>query len=119
LGADAPASAFNTAIEVNLVGVVNTVSASLPYLDAGSSVIVTGSVAAFQSGSVDRAGPGGLGYRASKRMVAQYVHDLAHAMAPEHIRINAVHPTNCDTDMLHNEALYRRFRPDLERPSRA
>ena len=119
LGADAPATAFSDAVDVNLVGAINTVSVSLPHLRSGAAVVVTGSVAAFQSGTVDRAGPGGLGYRASKRMVAQYVHDLAHALAPERIRVNAVHPTNCDTDMLHNEALYQRFRPDLERPTRA
>jgi NAD(P)-dependent dehydrogenase (short-subunit alcohol dehydrogenase family) len=34
------------------------------------------------------------------------------------IRVNCVHPTNCDTNLLHNDELYRIFRPDLENPGR-
>lgn len=32
------------------------------------------------------------------------------------IRVNALHPTNVNTDMLHNEGMYRVFRPDLASP---
>jgi NAD(P)-dependent dehydrogenase (short-subunit alcohol dehydrogenase family) len=32
--------------------------------------------------------------------------------------MNGVHPTNCDTDLLHNVDVYRAFRPDLENPTR-
>jgi NAD(P)-dependent dehydrogenase (short-subunit alcohol dehydrogenase family) len=38
-------------------------------------------------------------------------------LAPRMIRVNAVHPTNCDTHLLHNDGLYRIFRPDLENPT--
>jgi NAD(P)-dependent dehydrogenase (short-subunit alcohol dehydrogenase family) len=34
------------------------------------------------------------------------------------IRMNGLHPTNCDTDLLHNIDVYRAFRPDLENPTR-
>jgi NAD(P)-dependent dehydrogenase (short-subunit alcohol dehydrogenase family) len=34
------------------------------------------------------------------------------------IRMNGVHPTNCDTHLLHNIDVYRAFRPDLENPTR-
>jgi NAD(P)-dependent dehydrogenase (short-subunit alcohol dehydrogenase family) len=34
------------------------------------------------------------------------------------IRVNAVHPTNVDTDLLHNPPMYQLFRPDLEEPTR-
>jgi NAD(P)-dependent dehydrogenase (short-subunit alcohol dehydrogenase family) len=34
------------------------------------------------------------------------------------IRVNAVHPTNVNTDMLHNEGMYKVFRPDKESPTR-
>ena len=34
------------------------------------------------------------------------------------IRVNALHPTNVNTDMLHNEGLYKVFRPDLKSPTR-
>jgi NAD(P)-dependent dehydrogenase (short-subunit alcohol dehydrogenase family) len=50
--------------------------------------------------------------------VARFVHDLALQLAPHSIRVNAVHPTNVDTDMLQNEPMYRVFRPDLDHPTR-
>jgi NAD(P)-dependent dehydrogenase (short-subunit alcohol dehydrogenase family) len=34
------------------------------------------------------------------------------------IRVNAVHPTNVNTDTLQNEGMYRVFRPDLFEPTR-
>ena len=40
-------------------------------------------------------------------------------LAPRGIRANVVHPTNCNTDMLQSEPMYRSFRPDLEHPTRA
>jgi NAD(P)-dependent dehydrogenase (short-subunit alcohol dehydrogenase family) len=46
------------------------------------------------------------------------VHELATVLAPRRIRVNAVHPTNTDTDMLHNSGMYQVFRPDLEQPTR-
>jgi len=75
---------------------------------------------AFLSGSVDNpsSGPGGLGYGFAKKVVANYVNDLALCLAKDQIRVNAVHPTNCNTDMLHSAPMYRAFRPDLENPTR-
>jgi NAD(P)-dependent dehydrogenase (short-subunit alcohol dehydrogenase family) len=32
--------------------------------------------------------------------------------------VNAVHPGNINTPMLHNDAMYKMFRPDLEHPTR-
>ena len=34
------------------------------------------------------------------------------------IRVNAIHPTNVNTALLHNDDIYRAFRPDLENPTR-
>jgi NAD(P)-dependent dehydrogenase (short-subunit alcohol dehydrogenase family) len=34
------------------------------------------------------------------------------------IRVNAVHPTNCNTDMPQSDPMYRTFRPDMENPTR-
>jgi NAD(P)-dependent dehydrogenase (short-subunit alcohol dehydrogenase family) len=50
--------------------------------------------------------------------VIRYVEVLALQLAPHMIRMNGVHPTNCDTDLLHNVDVYRAFRPDLENPTR-
>jgi NAD(P)-dependent dehydrogenase (short-subunit alcohol dehydrogenase family) len=63
--------------------------------------------------------PGGMAYVHSKRALSAYVHDLATELAPRGIRANVVHPTNCNTDMLQSEPMYRSFRPDLEHPTQA
>jgi NAD(P)-dependent dehydrogenase (short-subunit alcohol dehydrogenase family) len=51
-------------------------------------------------------------------MVRDYTKALALTMAPHNIRINTVHPTSVNTDMLHNQPMYRTFRPDLPAPKR-
>jgi len=120
LGADVPPQAFIDAVEVDLVGEIIAVGAALPYLKAGASIICTGSVAGLLAGGTDSpaAGPGGAGYSYAKRGVARFVHDLALQLAPHSIRVNAVHPTNVNTDMLQSEPMYKSFRPDLEHPTR-
>jgi NAD(P)-dependent dehydrogenase (short-subunit alcohol dehydrogenase family) len=50
--------------------------------------------------------------------VAHYVNNLALQLAGEFIRVNAVHPTNVNTAMLHSAPMYAAFRPDLENPTR-
>ena len=113
--------AFVDAVDVDLVGVLNLVHASIKHLTAGASVVVTGSMAAAlsasNSGGID-AGCGGAGYGFAKQVVAHYVNDLALQMAPKSIRVNGVHPTNVNTDMLHSPPMYRAFRPDLPEPTR-
>lgn len=113
-----PAS-FNDTVDVNLVGVLNTVSLGYPYLKDRSSIVITGSYAAFTSAlkADPNGGAGGLGYVASKRLLAAYTHELALAVAPRRIRANAVHPTSVDTAIMRNEPLYKSFRPDLESPT--
>jgi SDR family mycofactocin-dependent oxidoreductase len=101
----------------NLVGVMNTLHAALPAMTAGGSAIVIGSFAALMKGGVGGE-PGGLAYSYAKRQLIDYVKWVAAAAALSGIRVNGVHPTNCNTRLLHNEGTYARFRPDLENPSR-
>jgi len=117
LGADGTPQTFVDSFDVDFVGVVNTFSAAIPHLPERASLIATGSVAAIR-GAVDNpaSGPGGAGYALAKTMIVQYTKALAKQLAPQKIRVNAVHPTNCNTDMLHNDGMYRLFRPDLEHP---
>jgi len=111
---------FVDALDVDLVGVHNTVAASLPHLRAGASVVITGSTAGLVPGALENPvlGPGGVGYGMAKRFMVDYTETLAMQLAPSSIRVNAVHPSNANTDLLHNTELYRAFRPDLENPTR-
>ncbi|WP_018504400.1 mycofactocin-coupled SDR family oxidoreductase [Parafrankia discariae] len=112
-------SSFIDAMDVDLVGVQNTVAVTLPQLGKGSSIIVTGSTAGMIKGTTDAMGsPGGVGYSLAKQLIARYIEVLALQLAPHLIRLNAVHPTNVNTRLLHNEDIYRAFRPDLENPTR-
>ncbi|MBH0122211.1 mycofactocin-coupled SDR family oxidoreductase [Rhodococcus sp. CX] len=119
LGTDDP-QAFLDAFTIDFVGVVNAVEAALPHLADGGSIVATGSLAALLPGSTDNPtnGAGGLGYALAKRSIAAFVNDLAVVLGPKGIRVNAVHPTNVNTPMLHSEIMYRQFRPDLESPTR-
>lgn len=114
---------FVDAFDVDFVGVVNTVHVGLDHLTEGGSVIATGSIA----GLVDQKdlatgggpqGPGGAGYGMAKKMIRDYTKALALTLSPYSIRVNAVHPTNVNTDMLHNLPMYKVFRPDLPEPTR-
>jgi NAD(P)-dependent dehydrogenase (short-subunit alcohol dehydrogenase family) len=62
--------------------------------------------------------PGGVGYGWSKRTLVSYTETLAVQLAPTFIRVNCVHPTNCNTHLLHHQGMYNIFRPDLSEPSR-
>ncbi|MGX6509298.1 mycofactocin-coupled SDR family oxidoreductase [Rhodococcus sp. SJ-2] len=114
--------AWADVVDTNLVGTINAVQAALPHLGDGASIIATGSTAALMDVSkVDQPGKdlGGAAYVFSKRALSQYIHDLATHLAPAGVRANVLHPTNCNTDMLQSEPMYRSFRPDLEHPTRA
>jgi SDR family mycofactocin-dependent oxidoreductase len=118
-----PYRGFIDAFDVDFIGVVNTVHLGLEHLTAGGSVIVTGSIAGLVeqkdlANGGGPSGPGGAGYGMAKKMVRDYTKALALTMAPHNIRINTVHPTSVNTDMLHNQPMYRTFRPDLTDPTR-
>lgn len=116
-----PMQAWTDVVDTNLIGTINAVHAALPHLREGASIIATGSTAAFMDVlPMQKVGtdPGGTGYMAAKRMLSEFVHELARNLAPRNIRVNAVHPTNVNTDMLHSDPMYRSFRPDLENPTR-
>lgn len=106
---------FVDATDVDLVGVMNTVAVAVPRLTDASSVIITGSTAGMMAGTTasPEMGPGGSGYAWSKRTLMEYAEQMAIHLAPRFIRVNVMHPTNCNTHLLHNDGLYGVFRPDL------
>lgn len=117
LGHGQTIQSWSDTIDTDLVGVFNVIQASLPHIGEGGSIIATGSLAA-QLDSANDQGPGGAAYSFAKKIVAHYVNDLSIQLAERKIRVNAVHPTNVNTDMLHNEGMYGVFRPDLQSPTR-
>ena len=115
-------AAWNDVMNTNLIGTINAIQLALPHLAEGASIIATGSTAALMDVGANAnpgADPGGAAYLHSKRLLSQYVHNLAAELAPRGIRANVVHPTNCNTPMLQSEPMYKSFRPDLEKPTQA
>jgi SDR family mycofactocin-dependent oxidoreductase len=120
MGPDQPVSAFTGTIDVNLVGVLNTVHATLPHLQEGASVIMVGSIASFLPPMPEDlvAGAGYAGYKFAKHVLVDYVKELALQLAPMGGRVNSVHPTTVDTEMVFNDAMFRTYRPDMENPTK-
>ena len=116
---------FQDAVDVDLTGVMNAVAVAIPHiLPAGTkgSIIITGSTAALMPNTVGGSGgdpnPGGAGYSFSKRVLLNYTEEMALHLAPYGVRVNAIHPTNVSTHLLHNDYIYGMFRPDLETVTR-
>ena len=117
---------FQDAVDVDLIGVMNTVTVAVPHLipaGIGASIVITGSTAALipntMSANVDPRtimGPGGAGYSWSKQTLVGYTQQMALHLAPTGIRVNVVHPTNCNTHLMNCEGIYQVFRPDIEGP---
>ena len=106
---------FTDMIDVNLIGVWRTVKAAIPHMKAGGrggSIILTSSVAGLKA-SANIAH-----YVSAKHGVVGLMRTLALELAPEMIRVNSVHPTMVDTDMIMNEGTFRLFQPDAEHPEK-
>jgi SDR family mycofactocin-dependent oxidoreductase len=107
---------WNDMIAVNLTGVWHTIKAAVPHIRAGGrggSVILTSSVAGLMG--VQNIGH----YVAAKHGIVGIMRTAALELAKDNIRVNSVHPTAVDTDMIQNAATYQLFAPDLPSPERA
>jgi (+)-trans-carveol dehydrogenase len=101
-------------IDVNLTGVWHAAKASIPHLRAagGGSIILTSSTAGL------KAIPNTGHYNAAKHGVVGLMRTLANELAADRIRVNSVHPTAVDTDMIQNAATYELFAADLPEAER-
>ena len=103
-------------IDVNLTGVWHAAKAAIPHLKAGGqggSMVLTSSTAGlmpFENMAH---------YTSAKHGVVGLMRVLAVELAPDFIRVNSVHPTTVNTDMIHNSATYELFSPDLTPEQRA
>ena len=94
--ADITPDVWQDTIDVNLTGVWNTCAASIPSLIAagGGSIIITSSTAGIKGL------PFNTPYVAAKFGVVGLAKSLANELAQHRIRVNTVHPTGTDTDMV-------------------
>ena len=100
-------------IDTNLTGGFNSIRAVLPHMiERRSGRIVATSSMAGRVGM-----PNIAHYAAAKWGVIGLVKSVALEVAQYGITVNAVCPTTVNTDMIHNEATYKLFRPDLENPT--
>jgi SDR family mycofactocin-dependent oxidoreductase len=102
-------------IDINLTGVWHTVKAAIPaMIDAGNggSIVITSSAAGIKGT------PNIAPYTVSKHAVVGLMRTLANELAPHSIRVNTIHPTGVDTDMIQNERVWGLFLPDVEHPTR-
>ncbi len=56
-------------------------------------------------------------YVSAKHAVVGLMRTLALELAPHMIRVNSLHPTQVDTDMVMNEPTFKLFSPDTENPT--
>jgi (+)-trans-carveol dehydrogenase len=107
--------AWNDMIAVNLTGVWHTVKATAPHIRAGGrggSIILTSSTAGLMA--MENIGH----YVSAKHGVVGLMRTAALELAKDSIRVNSVHPTSVNTDMIQNSATYALFAPDLPEAER-
>jgi (+)-trans-carveol dehydrogenase len=100
-------------VDVNLSGVWRTAKAAIPHMIAGGnggSIVLTSSAAGLQAYLNNSH------YNSAKHGVVGLMRTLALELAPHMIRVNSIHPTQVDTDMIMNDTVYRMFAPDIENP---
>jgi SDR family mycofactocin-dependent oxidoreductase len=97
---------FRDIIDVNLIGVWNTVEATQRALidgGRGGSIVLTSSSAGLKGTGTDRAG--GQAYTAAKRGLVGLMQVWANEFAQYSIRVNTIHPTGVATGMVMNETM--------------
>lgn len=109
-----PSQQWQDMIDINLTGVWHTAKASVRHLDGatGGNLILISSIAGLK-GLANNAH-----YAAAKHGVVGMMKALTNELGPTGIRVNTVNPTNVDTDMLFNDAIYRLFMPAEDNPTK-
>jgi (+)-trans-carveol dehydrogenase len=110
-----PEQTWQDMIDTNLTGVWHAAKAAIPHLRAGGgggSIILTSSTAGL------KANENMAHYVSAKHGVVGLMRTLALELAPDMIRVNSVHPTSVNTDMVQNAATYALFAPDLDEKDR-
>jgi len=102
-------------IDINLTGMWHTCKAAIPHLvegGRGGSIVITSSDAGLKGF------PNLAHYVSAKHGVVGLMRTLALELAPHMIRVNSLHPTSVNTDMIQNAPTYELFAPDLAEKDR-
>lgn len=102
-------------LDVNLTGTWRTLKAAIPAMieaGHGGSIVLTSSCAAMVG--VRRTAA----YAASKHGLSGLLKTLVNEISQYSIRVNSVHPTTVETDMVLGAEALRRLVPGIENPSR-
>jgi SDR family mycofactocin-dependent oxidoreductase len=100
-------------VDTNLTGVYHAMHAVAPHLIRNNY----GRIVATASTMARGAAGNSVSYVAAKWGVVGMVKSVAQDLAPWNVTVNAVAPTSVSTHMIHNEDLYKLFRPDLAEPT--
>jgi SDR family mycofactocin-dependent oxidoreductase len=106
-----PRRAFRDQLDVNLVGVWNTVQAAAPLMveqGRGGAIVLTSSAFGLTGRGGDGSG-GSDGYVASKHGVVGLMRTFATWLGPHGIRVNCVNPSGVATRMVLNPAVEALF----------
>ncbi len=105
---------WQTVIDIDLTGVWHTAKAAIPHLvdgGRGGAMVLTSSTAGL------RGVPGFSHYVSAKHGMVGLMKSLALEVAPHMIRVNSIHPTSVNTDMIMNEDTWKLGLPNLEHPT--
>jgi len=100
-------------IDINLTGMWHACKAAIPHLIAGGR---GGSIVITSSDAVLKGFPNVAHYVSAKHGVVGLMRTLALELAPHLIRVNSLHPSTVNTDMIQNAPTYELFAPDLDNP---
>lgn len=105
---------WSDVIDTDLTGVFKPIRAALPHMikQKYGRIIATSSMAG-RNGVPTLAH-----YCAAKWGVIGFCKSVAREVANEGVTVNVICPTNCDTDMIHNDTFYKVFAPGVDKPTR-
>ena len=105
-------SMLQDVIDINLTGVWHTYKATVNHMIAagnGGSIMFISSTGGLKGlAAIPH-------YVSAKHGLVGLARTCAIEVAPHMIRVNTIHPTNIDTDMINNQSTRQAFRPDLDR----
>lgn len=100
-------------IDINLTGVFNTARATMPSMiergQGGVLIFISSTAGIIAYGNT-------AAYSAAKHGVTGLMKGLAQDLGPYNIRVNCVAPTNVNTPLIMNQALFDMFAPHIENP---